>query len=158
MERGPDSAGARSRRRDRPPDRDRDLRPRWSLALGGTPFLLPLHFGHECVAEVLSVGERVATVKPGDRVVVPFQISCGSCGACRAGLTANCEAVPPVSMYGFGVGGGHWGGAVSDELAVPYADGMLVPLPSGVQPAARRPAWPTTSPTLGATSARMLTS
>jgi alcohol dehydrogenase len=106
------------------------------LALGGTPFLLPLHFGHECVAEVLSVGERVTTVKPGDRVVVPFQISCGHCGACRAGLTANCETVPPVSMYGFGVGGGHWGGAVSDQLAVPYADGMLVALPDGVDPAA----------------------
>jgi alcohol dehydrogenase len=39
-------------------------------------------------------------------------------------------------MYGFGVGGGHWGGAVSDELSVPYADAMLVPLPAGIEPAA----------------------
>jgi len=39
-------------------------------------------------------------------------------------------------MYGFGVTGGHWGGALSDELAVPFADGMLVPLPVGVDPAA----------------------
>jgi alcohol dehydrogenase len=39
-------------------------------------------------------------------------------------------------MYGFGVGGGHWGGAVCDELAVPYADGMLVALPRGIEPAA----------------------
>jgi alcohol dehydrogenase len=38
-------------------------------------------------------------------------------------------------MYGFGVGGGHWGGAVSDQLAVPYADTMLVPLPDGIEPA-----------------------
>jgi len=106
------------------------------LALGGTPFPLPLHFGHECVAEVLEVGERVQTVKPGQRVVVPFQISCGVCEACRAGHTGNCLSVPPLSMYGFGFGGGHWGGAVSDKLAVPFADGMLVPLPEGIEPAA----------------------
>jgi alcohol dehydrogenase len=106
------------------------------LLLGRTPFPLPLHFGHECVAEVLSVGEHVVQVRPGDRVVVPFQISCGTCAPCRAGHTGNCASVPPVSMYGFGVGGGHWGGAVSDQLAVPYADAMLVPLPSGVEPAA----------------------
>jgi alcohol dehydrogenase len=106
------------------------------LALGATPFLLPLHFGHECVAEVLEVGERVATVRAGERVIVPFQISCGSCPRCRTGLTANCESVPPLSMYGFGVGGGHWGGVVSDQLAVPYADAMLVRLPDGVDAAA----------------------
>ncbi len=105
------------------------------MALGATPFLLPLHFGHECVAEVLSVGEGVKTVSPGDRVVVPFQISCGECRMCRAGFTGNCETVPPISMYGFGVGGGHWGGAASDQLAVPYADAMLVPLPEGIDPA-----------------------
>jgi alcohol dehydrogenase len=106
------------------------------LALGRTPFPLPLHFGHECVAEVVSVGERVNTVRPGERVVVPFQISCGNCGPCRLGYTGNCASVPPVSMYGFGVGGGHWGGVLSDQLAVPYADAMLVPLPAGIEPAA----------------------
>lgn len=106
------------------------------LALGRTPFPLPLHFGHECVAEVLSVGERVTNVRPGDRVVVPFQISCGNCHPCRAGHTGNCATVPPVSMYGFGVGGGHWGGVLSDQLAVPYAEAMLVPLPAGIEPAA----------------------
>jgi alcohol dehydrogenase len=105
-----------------------------ALALGDTPFPLPLHFGHECVAEVLEIGEQVRTVRPGQRVVVPFQISCGACAKCRAGLTSNCESVPPISMYGFGVGGGHWGGAFSDALAVPFADGMLVPLPEGVKP------------------------
>jgi len=39
-------------------------------------------------------------------------------------------------MYGFGLTGGHWGGAIADELAVPFADGMLVPLPAGLDPAA----------------------
>ena len=101
------------------------------LALGATPFPLPLHFGHECVAEVLSVGEAVTGVRPGQRVVVPFQISCGVCAPCTSGRPGNCAGVPPASMYGFGLGGGHWGGAMSDELAVPYADAMLVPLPDG---------------------------
>src|SRR6266702_185126 len=101
------------------------------LALGATMFPLPLHLGHECVAEVLAVGDQVTGVQTGQRVVVPFQISCGACGPCAAGLTGSCSAVPPISMYGFGLGGGHWGGAFSDQLAVPYADAMLVPLPAG---------------------------
>jgi alcohol dehydrogenase len=106
------------------------------VVLGATQIPLPLHLGHECVAEVLSVGEQVATVRPGDRVIVPFQINCGACVPCRAGRTGNCAAVPPLSMYGFGLATGHWGGAFSDELAVPYADAMLVPLPAGIDPAA----------------------
>jgi alcohol dehydrogenase len=106
------------------------------LALGATPFPLPLRFGHECVAEVLSVGDQVARVRPGQRVVVPFQISCGSCRPCQAGHTGNCASVPPISMYGFGVAGGHWGGALSDQLVVPYADAMLVPLPVTLDPVA----------------------
>jgi alcohol dehydrogenase len=106
------------------------------VALGATPFPLPLSLGHECVAEVISVGEDVGTVRPGDRVVVPFQISCGDCPACRTGRTGNCRRVPPLSMYGFGVAGGLWGGAIADRLTVPYADAMLVPLPAGVSPAA----------------------
>ncbi len=106
------------------------------VMLGATPIALPLHLGHECVAEVLSVGEQVATVRPHDRVIVPFQINCGECAPCRAGHTGSCTSVPPLSMYGFGVATGHWGGAFSEELAVPYADAMLVPLPDGIDPAA----------------------
>jgi alcohol dehydrogenase len=106
------------------------------MGLGATPFPTPLAFGHECVAEVVAAGSDVENVHPGQRVVVPFQISCGACPACRAGNTANCLAVPPISMYGFGLAGGHWGGAVADELAVPFADGMLVPLPDGIDPVA----------------------
>lgn len=107
-----------------------------ALLLGSAPFALPLCFGHECVAEVLRIGNDVTSVKVGQRVVVPFQISCGQCDKCRHGLTANCHTVPPISMYGFGVAGGHWGGALSDELAVPFADAMLIPLPDGVDAAA----------------------
>jgi alcohol dehydrogenase len=106
------------------------------LVLGVTQLALPLHLGHECVAEVLSVGERVATVRPGDRVVVPFQINCGTCVPCRAGRPGSCLTVPPLSAYGMGLATGHFGGAFSDQLAVPYAEAMLVPLPAGVDPAA----------------------
>lgn len=107
-----------------------------ALGLGATPFPRPLHFGHECVAEVVSVGSDVTTVAPGDRVVLPFQISCGTCRACERGLTGNCRAVPPLSMYGFGVAGGAWGGTFAEQVAVPFADAMLVGLPAGVDPAA----------------------
>ena len=106
------------------------------IALGSTQFVLPLHLGHECVAEVLTIGEQVDTVKPGDRVLVPFQINCGTCAPCRAGRTGSCTSVPPASMYGMGLASGHWGGAFSDELAVPYADAMLVALPEGIDPVA----------------------
>ncbi len=106
------------------------------LVLGSTQLALPLHLGHECVAEVLSIGEEVATVKPGDRVVVPFQISCGACAPCRAGHPGSCLGVPPLSAYGMGLATGHFGGAFSEQLAVPYADAMLVALPEGVDPVA----------------------
>jgi|SRR5215217_2917585 len=106
------------------------------IGLGATPFPLPLQFGHECVAEIVSVGADVRGLRPGQRVVVPFQISCGGCSACATGRTGSCMAVPPISMYGFGVAGGHWGGVIADEVAVPFADAMLVALPDSVQPEA----------------------
>ena len=78
---------------------------------------------------------RRSGARPGDRVVVPFQISCGECARCRRGQTGDCESVPRLSMYGFGAFGGNWGGASSDVVRVPYADAMLVPLPDGLEPA-----------------------
>ena len=104
------------------------------LALGHTAFPTPLQLGHECVAEVVSIGDDVRRVSVGDRVVVPFQVSCGHCTACLRGLTGNCRSVPPISMFGFGVAGGAWGGVLSDIVSVPFADAMLVPLPPGVDP------------------------
>jgi alcohol dehydrogenase len=107
-----------------------------AVMLGRSPFPLPLHLGHECVAEVTQVGDEVTSVRVGDQVVVPFQISCGRCAACLRGHTGSCLSVPPASMYGFGLGGGLWGGALADVMAVPYADAMLVALPAGVNPVA----------------------
>lgn len=106
------------------------------MMLGRTIFPLPLHLGHEAVADVVEVGEQVSAVGVGDRVVVPFQISCGHCPACRRGHTGSCLSVPPASMYGFGLTGGLWGGALADLMAVPFADAMLVPLPTGIDPGA----------------------
>ena len=40
-----------------------------------------------------------------------------------------------MSMFGFGVAGGAWGGVLSEHVSVPFADAMLVPLPPGVEPA-----------------------
>ncbi len=108
------------------------------FARGKAPLAGPFALGHECVAEVLAVGDRVTSVRPGDRVVVPFQISCGACDRCRRGQTGSCRAVPKLAAYGLGpvAGGGAFGGALSDVLRVPYADAMLVPLPPSLDPAA----------------------
>jgi alcohol dehydrogenase len=105
--------------------------------LGRKPFTGPFPFGHECVAEVLEVGHEVRSVRRGDVVVVPFQISCGSCRACSLGLTASCttDRRTPVSMYGLGAATGGWGGTMTDRLRVPYADHMLLPIPPDVEPA-----------------------
>jgi threonine dehydrogenase-like Zn-dependent dehydrogenase len=92
--------------------------------------------GHEFVAEVVEVGADVTSVRPGDRVCVPFQASCGACATCRRGRTERCETVPPRSMYGLGaLAGWDLGGALADLVRVPYAEAMLLPLPAGVAPA-----------------------
>src|SRR5262245_57192067 len=71
----------------------------WPMIFGQTPFPFPIPLGHECVAEIVEGPERFA---PGDLVVVPFQISCGTCERCKRGLTGSCTTVPALSMYGFG--------------------------------------------------------
>ena len=105
------------------------------LMRGAVPFQGPFALGHEFVAEVVQAGEE-SRVTIGDRVIVPFQISCGRCQACVRGLTASCQEVPPTSMYGIGAAGGDWGGAMADLVRVPFADAMLVALPPGIDPAA----------------------
>jgi alcohol dehydrogenase len=106
------------------------------IIAGSSPFAAPFPVGHECVAEVIDVGDAVKTISPGQLVSVPFQISCGECGACRRGRTGNCETVPFMSTYGFGPAVQRWGGFLADVVEVPYADHMLVPVPAGLDPAA----------------------
>ena len=102
---------------------------------GRVPYEGPFAFGHECVAEVVDVGDGVGTVAPGRVVSVPFQISCGGCHACLEGRTGNCTETPRMAMYGLPLGGS-WGGFLSDLVRVPFADAMLVGVPEGVDPAA----------------------
>jgi threonine dehydrogenase-like Zn-dependent dehydrogenase len=93
--------------------------------------------GHEGLAEVIEVGDDVRDVAVGDRVIVPFQISCGSCRSCRRGVTGSCASLPLMAMYGMApIAGLDGGGFMSDVVLVPYADAMLLPIPDGVDPVA----------------------
>lgn len=104
---------------------------------GSSPFPPPFALGHECVAEILELGDAAGEgLAPGMLVSVPFQISCGSCPQCLRGRSSNCSAVPFMSTYGFGPAVADWGGFLSDVVSVPYARQMLVALPDGLAPAA----------------------
>ena len=101
---------------------------------GQAPIPGEIALGHEQVGEVVAVGDEVTGHRVADLVSVPFQISCGFCDFCKRGRTGDCETVPPQSMYGFGMVGGDWGGALADLVRVPFADAMLVELPKGLEP------------------------
>ena len=105
------------------------------MVAGETLFPPPIAIGHEAVAEVVAVGGAVRGVTVGQRVVVPFQVACGTCERCRRGLTSDCERMPLLSMFGFGSAGGDHGGFLSDLVRVPFADAMLVPVPDDLLPA-----------------------
>ena len=110
--------------------------------------------GHEGIAEVVAVGDAVRDIRVGDRVVVPFQISCGNCRECRRGVTGSCGSVPLMAMYGMApLAGLDGGGFMADLVLVPYADAMLIPIPRRSIPWRSRRS-PTTSPMVGARSAR----
>lgn len=105
------------------------------LIAGTTPFKPPFAIGHECVAEVLEVGEGVRSVQRGDLVSVPWKIACGTCAQCLVGRSSACLSVAKYAAYGVPAGG-HWGGLFSEMVDVPFADAMLVPLPAGLNPVA----------------------
>ncbi|MBI1211418.1 MAG: alcohol dehydrogenase catalytic domain-containing protein [Alphaproteobacteria bacterium] len=91
-------------------------------------------FGHECVGEVVDAGDK-SGVRPGERVVVPFQLSCGRCATCKRGHMNTCEAYPFRAAYGLKpMSGTEFGGALSDLMYVPFADHMLVRVPQGLDP------------------------
>ena len=83
-------------------------------------------FGHECVGIVDEVGSDVTNVKPGDRVVVPFNISCGRCFFCTRRVWSQCENANPYSdlggIYGYSHTSGGYDGAQAEYVRVPYAN------------------------------------
>lgn len=93
----------------------------------------PFAVGHETVAEVIAVGDDVSERRVGDQVMVPFQVSCGTCEACRDARFGACHTYRARAggAFGFGDAGGGHGGAVADLLAVPAADHMLLLAPQG---------------------------
>ncbi|MDX3187815.1 alcohol dehydrogenase catalytic domain-containing protein [Streptomyces sp. MN03-5084-2B] len=104
---------------------------------GKVPFRGPFAIGHECVAEVVALGTAVTGLRVGQRVIVPWAVSCGTCPQCRHGLTAKCATTARdgvLAAYGFGPACGPWGGMVTDALRVPFAEHMLVPVPAGIPP------------------------
>jgi threonine dehydrogenase-like Zn-dependent dehydrogenase len=108
-----------------------------AVAQGAAPLPPGYAVGHEGLAEVVAVGDSVSSVEVGDRVVVPFQISCGHCRECRRGVTSSCGSVPLMAMYGLGpLAGLDAGGFMSDLALVPYADAMLIPIPATFDPIA----------------------
>ena len=91
--------------------------------------------GHEPMGIVEEVGSAVTHIKPGDRVVIPFNVSCGHCFMCRQGLQSQCETTQ-VREYGTGaqfLGYSRLYGSVpggqAEYLRVPHADygAMKVP-------------------------------
>jgi alcohol dehydrogenase len=98
---------------------------------GQAPFEGPFAIGHECLAEVVDLGDAVSELEPGQRVAVPYHICCGRCRRCRAGQTAHCEEVPYGAMFGLPVAE-DWGGLFSDLVRVPFAEAMLTPVDTDV--------------------------
>jgi threonine dehydrogenase-like Zn-dependent dehydrogenase len=112
-----------------------DLDP--AIAIGLYPMRGPFVLGHEMVGEVVAVGDGIGRFRPGDRVIVPFQLNCQQCDPCRRGHTNACDAVPTGTAFGLGPHGGvDLGGALAELVRVPWADVMLIPLPDGLDPVA----------------------
>lgn len=87
--------------------------------------------GHENMGEVVEVGSAVVRIRVGDMVCLPFNIGCGFCKNCEAGLTAFClTAFPGMwgAAYGF-AGMGPFNGGQAEYLRVPFGDFNCLKLP-----------------------------
>jgi threonine dehydrogenase-like Zn-dependent dehydrogenase len=102
--------------------------------------------GHEFMGEVVEVGDQVHRVKVGDRVVVPFPISCGVCDSCRRGLYSVCENTNPNAwmaekMWGYSPAGvfgyshmlGGYAGGQAQFARVPFVDTGALKVDDGLR-------------------------
>lgn len=103
-----------------------------------TPFMTPGDIlGHEPMGIVEEVGRGVRGVQVGDRVVVPFNIACGSCFMCCEGLHSQCETTQVheydtgASLFGYTKLYGQVPGAQAEYLRVPFADVGPIVVPDG---------------------------
>lgn len=101
--------------------------------------------GHEFMGEVVEVGSGVNNVKSGDRVVVPFTISCGSCFFCQRDLWSLCDnsnpnalaaekmyGHSPAALFGYSHLFGGYAGGQAEYARVPFADVGLFKVPDGL--------------------------
>lgn len=101
--------------------------------------------GHEAMGEVVEVGGQNSALKVGDRVVVPFTISCGECFFCRRGFYSGCERSnpdrekaaklwgnSPAGLFGYSHLLGGYSGGQAEYLRVPYADVGPIKVPDAL--------------------------
>jgi threonine dehydrogenase-like Zn-dependent dehydrogenase len=101
--------------------------------------------GHEFMGEVVETGRDVGDLKVGDRVVVPFPISCGNCAACKSGLFAACEnsnpnagmaekiwGHSPAGIFGYSHLTGGYAGGQAELARVPFADVGPIKIENGL--------------------------
>ena len=101
--------------------------------------------GHETMGEVVEIGKAVRTLKVGDRIVVPFTISCGECRMCKMSLFSLCErsnpagakqakliGYPTAGLFGYSHMYGGFAGGQAEYMRVPYADVGPVKVPAGL--------------------------
>jgi len=93
--------------------------------------------GHEAIGIVLEVGHDITQIRPGDRVVVPFQISCGHCWMCERSLYTQCETTQVrgegsgAALFGYSKLYGRVPGGQAEYLRVPEAQFTHILVPEG---------------------------
>ncbi|MGH1561710.1 alcohol dehydrogenase catalytic domain-containing protein [Mumia sp. DW29H23] len=102
------------------------------------PFMTPGDIlGHEPLGVVEEVGSAVTDLSVGDRVVVPFQISCGSCWMCDRDLYSQCETTQVrdqgkgAALFGYSAMYGQVPGGQAEYLRVPLASSTAVRVEHG---------------------------
>ncbi|SDN67927.1 zinc-dependent alcohol dehydrogenase [Allokutzneria albata] len=102
------------------------------------PFMTPGDIlGHEPMGLVAEVGGAVTEVKPGDRVVVPFNVSCGTCYMCSQGLQSQCETTQVreqgmgAALFGYTKLYGQVPGGQAEYLRVPFGNTLPIKVPHG---------------------------